>query len=117
MARCGGFKPDGTPCERIVGASQSYCYSHDPERSGERSRNAARAARSKPNREIAALKDQAATLYSEVHGGYLEPAVGAVLVQVLNAQVRILESERRIRETAEFEERIAALEGAPPSAS
>ena len=32
MPRCAGSKPDGTPCERIVGASQTYCFSHDPAR-------------------------------------------------------------------------------------
>jgi hypothetical protein len=58
MPRCAGKKEDGSPCERIVGASHSYCYSHDPERAAERRRNASRGGRSKANAEIAGLKAQ-----------------------------------------------------------
>ena len=58
MPRCSGKKEDGSPCERIVGASQSYCYSHDPKRAAERRRNASRGGRSKANAEIAGLKAQ-----------------------------------------------------------
>jgi hypothetical protein len=47
MPRCAGNKDDGSPCERIVKASQRYCYSHDPERAEERKRNASRGGRSK----------------------------------------------------------------------
>jgi hypothetical protein len=39
MPRCVATKHDGTPCERIVGAAQEYCYSHDPNRADERHRN------------------------------------------------------------------------------
>lgn len=56
MPRCSGNKPDGTPCERIVAASQTYCFSHDPARKEERRRNAARAGRSKPNKELVEIK-------------------------------------------------------------
>jgi hypothetical protein len=41
MPRCAGKKEDGSPCERIVGASHTYCYSHDPKRAAERRPNAA----------------------------------------------------------------------------
>ena len=56
MPRCAGKKEDGSPCERIVGASHTYCYSHDPGRAAERRRNASRGGRSKANAEIAGLK-------------------------------------------------------------
>ena len=42
MPRCRGNKEGGTPCERIVGASQDHCYSHDPDRAAETRRNASR---------------------------------------------------------------------------
>jgi hypothetical protein len=58
MPRCAGKKEEGSPCERIVGASQPYCYSHDPNRAAERQRNASRGGRSKANAEIAGLKAQ-----------------------------------------------------------
>src|SRR5215213_10489479 len=58
MPRCAGRKEDGSPCERIAGASHTYCYSHDPKRAAERRRNASRGGRSKANAEIAGLKAQ-----------------------------------------------------------
>ncbi len=57
MTRCAAHKPNGVPCERIVSASQTYCFAHDPANSERRSRSASKAARSKPNRELAALKE------------------------------------------------------------
>ena len=62
MARCVGFKPDNSPCERIVGASRSYCYSHDPDRADERRRNTSRAGKSKPNKELQDIKQRLSDL-------------------------------------------------------
>src|SRR5215217_2114625 len=106
VARCAGFKPDGTPCERIVGASQSYCYAHDPSCREERRRNAARAGKSRPNKEVAALKDQLAKLADDTLAGRLDKGVAVAVVQIANARVRLLEAERRIREQGDLEQRI-----------
>jgi hypothetical protein len=42
--RCAGIKRDGGRCTTIVKPPQTHCYQHDPERAGERKRNASRAA-------------------------------------------------------------------------
>ena len=110
MPRCQGSKPDGTPCERIVGASQTYCYAHDPSREAERRRNAARAGSRRPNREVAQLKARLADLYSDVLQKRVDPKVGAVANQILNTQLRALALERDIREQEEFAERLERLE-------
>ena len=110
MARCAANKPDGSPCERIVGASQKYCYAHDPHHQQARSRAASKAAKSKPNRELTALKEQLFTLYEDVREGRIEPKVGAVANQILNTRVRVIVLERDIREQEELAERIEALE-------
>src|ERR671932_1703319 len=110
MAKCAANKPDGTPCERIVRASQKYCYAHDPLHQQARSRAARKAARSKPNRELSALKEQLFTLYEDVREGRIEPKVGAVVNQVLNTRLRAVALERDIREQEELAERIEALE-------
>jgi hypothetical protein len=112
MARCAAVKPDGTPCVRIVDASQKYCYAHDTRHQEARSRAASKAARSKPRRELQALRKQASKLYDEVHSGEVEPKAGAVLTQITNTQARILELERKLKETEELEERLEALEQA-----
>jgi len=111
MARCSGFKPDGTPCERIVGASQSYCYSHDPERSEERHRAASKAARSKPSKEMQDIKQRLSDLADDVLDGSKDRADAAVAGQLLNYLMRGIALELKIRETEELERRLEALEG------
>jgi hypothetical protein len=110
MPRCSGVKPDGTPCERIVGASQSYCYSHDPARQEERRRNAARAGRGSPNPEIREVKGLLKDLYAAVLDGRVGRQAAAVANQIANTQLRAIELERRIREQNELEGRIDELE-------
>src|SRR5215213_142398 len=106
MPRCAGRKEDGSPCERIVGASQPYCYSHDPERR----RNASRGGRSKANAEIAGLKAQLKKLAADVLSGKVERGAATAVNQIINSQARLLELERKIKETEELEARLEALE-------
>lgn len=110
MARCCGSKQDGTPCERIVTASQDYCYSHDPARKEERRRNASRAGRSKPNREIEEIKTRLQELTEEVLSGDVPTAPYAVANQLINTRLRAVELERKAKETEELEARIEELE-------
>ena len=111
MARCRELKLDGTPCERIVPASQEYCYSHDPERREERKRNASRGGKSRGNGEIVDLKAQLKRLASDVLEGRVERGDAVVVNQILNTRLRLLEQERRIKETEELAARLEALEG------
>ncbi len=110
MARCAGRKEDGSSCERIVGASQAYCYSHDPKRAAERRRNASKGGRSKANAEIADLKAQLKKLAEGVLSGEVERGAATAVNQIINSQARLLELERRIKETEELEARLEALE-------
>ena len=110
MPRCGANKPDGSPCERIVGASQSYCYAHDPSNADERSRDAARAGRSTPNGELKEVKGLLKKLTQQVLSGELGTSPAAVVNQLLNTRLRALELERKWREIHELEERLSAVE-------
>ncbi len=110
MARCAGAKRDGTPCERIVGASQRYCYAHDPARAEARKRNASKGGRSKPNREILDIKNHLKELTLEVLSGDVATAPYAVANQLINTRLRAVEVERKIREQDELLERIERLE-------
>src|SRR5215212_9201437 len=114
MPRCAGQKGDGTPCERIVGASQEYCYAHDPTYAEERSRSASKAARSparsRSNAEVREIKGRLKDLYAAVLEGRAERAAAAVANQIANTQLRAIELERRVREQDELEERLDELE-------
>ena len=110
MARCAGSKRDGTPCERIVGASQRYCYAHDPGRASERRRNASKAGASRPSREIAGIKSHLKEMTDAVLSGDVATAPYAVANQLINTRLRAVEVERKIREQDELLERIERLE-------
>ncbi len=112
MARCAAFKPDGTPCERIVSESQTYCYAHDPRRAKERSKNAAIAGRgTASSREVAQLKGEVKDLIAEVREGKRERADAVAMLQGYRVLRDYLELERRIKETEDLERRVMELEG------
>ena len=111
MPRCDGFKPSGDPCERIVPASQGYCYSHDPDRAEERRRAASKAGKSKPNRDVADAKRRLSELADGVLDGSVDKGVGAVVSQVLNVYLRAVSVELEVKEQQEIEARIEELEG------
>jgi hypothetical protein len=110
MPECLGIKRDGGRCTVIVGPSQTHCYQHDPARSSERRRNASKGGRSKGNPKLAKLDKQLEDLASDALEGKVERGVAAVVNQIINTRVRLLEVERKIKEQDELEERLAALE-------
>ena len=114
MPRCAGKKADGTPCERIVGSSQQYCYAHDPSYADDRKKAASKAAkspaRSRSITEIREIKGRLKDLYAAVLEGRAERAAAAVANQIANTQLRAIELERRVREQDELEERLDELE-------
>jgi hypothetical protein len=71
---------------------------------------ASKAARSKPNREIPAIKSLLEDLTERVLSGELATGQAAVANQLINTRLRAIEQERKIRETEELEARIEALE-------
>src|SRR5215217_6268294 len=112
MPRCSGSKPDGTACERIVGASQSYCYSHDPTRASERGRAASKAGRARPNKEVQSIKGRLEDLADGVLLGTIDKADAAVVGQIWNTYLRAVSVELKVREQTELIERLEELEDA-----
>jgi hypothetical protein len=114
MPRCAAKKGDGTPCERIVGGTATYCYAHDPSYAEERSRSASKAARSpargRSNAEVREIKGRLGDLYEAVLEGRAERADAAVANQIANTQLRAIELERRVREQDELEGQLEELE-------
>jgi hypothetical protein len=108
MPRCAGIKRDGGRCAAIVDGS--YCYQHDPARAEERRRNASRAARSRPSRELVTIKQRLSDLADDVLEGRKDRSVAAVASQVLNVYLRAVAVEMKAREQQELVERLATLE-------
>ena len=112
MVRCAGVKRDGGRCTVIVNGSQNYCYQHDPKRAEERRRNASRAARGKPNRELLGIKQRLSGLADAVLTGGVDRGVAAAASQILNVYLRAVSVELKAREQLELTERLEALEEA-----
>jgi len=113
---CAGIKRAGGRCTATVPPGETHCYHHDPARAEERRRAASRAGKSKPSREIVAIKALLSELTDRVlkeEGAEpLETGWAAVANQLVNTRLRAVEVERKIRETEVLEERIDALERA-----
>ncbi|MDP9458528.1 MAG: hypothetical protein M3Q60_22750 [Actinomycetota bacterium] len=106
----------GRPCQNAPLPGKEECYSHspEPEHVAQRAKNAragSHAAHSPGTTEIQELKDELKALVRDVKDGTVLPGVGAVLNQLLNSMLRAVESERKIRELDDVEERLAVLEG------
>ncbi|MDP9474813.1 MAG: hypothetical protein M3R38_03835, partial [Actinomycetota bacterium] len=108
--RCGGITREGARCERFAEGPNGLCWLHDPNRSEERRRAASKAGKSKPNRELAGIKERLSDLAEQVLAGAVDKGVAAVASQVLNVYLRAVSVELRLKEVVELEERISALE-------
>ena len=98
-------------CTIIVAPPDTYCYQHDPSRSEERKRNASKGGKSRgAPKEIADLKNQLKDLADGVLSSKIERADAVVVNQILNTRARLIELERKVRETDELEARLEALE-------
>lgn len=79
-------------------------------RAEERRRNASRAGRSRPSREIRHLKSRLRDIAEGILSGAVDPRWATVAVQAYNALIRALEQERKIAEQEEIMERLERLE-------
>jgi hypothetical protein len=73
---------------------------------------ASHAAKAKGNRRLSELDKQLENLAADALEGNVERGVAAVVNQILNTRARLLELERKIRETDELEQRLEELERA-----
>ena len=112
MARCAGVKRDGGRCTTVANGPQTHCYQHDPKRAEERRRNASRAAKSKPSRELVGIKARLSDLADDVLTGKVDRGVAGVASQILNVYLRAVSVELKAREQLELTERLQALEEA-----
>ena len=109
MSRCAGIKRDGGRCTLPADPDSGMCWLHDPARAPERQVHASKAARSKGNKEVAALKDELKALIADIRTGDLDRNDAAVMVQAYRALKDFIELERRVRETDELAAEIEDL--------
>jgi len=110
MPRCAGSKGDETPCQRIVGASRRYCFAHDPAKAEQRSRNASKAGRSKPLKELQEVREQLRSMAQDVLDGEADREDAAVAARILGVYLRAVEQERKVKELEDVLPRLAEIE-------
>jgi hypothetical protein len=112
VKQCAAIKRDGGRCERIVGAGQNYCFSHDPARQEERKRNAALGGKAKASGEIRRVKAHLQALADGTLAGEVDTRAAAVTTQIWNTYLSAIRTELKVREVEEFEARLRGLEEA-----
>jgi hypothetical protein len=106
--RCSGIKRDGGRCTAVV--EGEFCYQHDPGRADERKRNASRAGKSRPSRELADIKRRLSDLADDVLEDRQDRGNAAVAGQLLNTIIRAVSVELKAKEQLELIERLERLE-------
>lgn len=121
MARCSFIKPGGGRCKGVATAGATLCYSHDPARAEERSRNARKAGRAGGNgrssgsSETAEAKRWIRGLVAKLLTGEVERDTATAAFMGLNTLARYIELENKLKLTEEIEERLQALESQQPN--
>jgi hypothetical protein len=108
--RCRATKANGERCRGAATASNGYCWAHDPKNAEKRQRTASRAGKSKASKLTKDLHELLEDLTSRVVDGELETSRGAVANQLIGTRIRLLEYERKLKETEELERRLQELE-------
>ena len=111
-SKCPAITRGGLPCRGLVRPGNDYCPAHDPSRQEARSRAASKAGRSKPGREIVAIKTRLSDLADGVLEGKVDRGDAAVAGQLLNTVIRAVSVELKVREQAELVERLEEMEAA-----
>ena len=111
-AQCSATKRDGTPCTLPSSRPNGLCWAHDPKNAERRRRGQSRGGKAKAGAEIRDLKKQLEDLVEDVRAGRMERGVAVVVNQILNTRARLIELERKVKETDELEARLDALERA-----
>jgi hypothetical protein len=112
VAQCSAIAGSGQRCKGVVVRGSDLCAAHDPRYQERRRSGAKRGGRKRPgaSAELATVKAELATLYSDAAAGCVETSRAAVCAQIQNVRLRLLEQQRRWFEADELEARIEALE-------
>ncbi len=108
--QCPTPKRNGDRCRGNVAEGKYFCWFHDPANTDKRKRIASKGGKSKRSQLSKDLHALLEDLTQRVIDGELEPYPASVAGQLTGVRLRLLEYERKQKETEELEERLAELE-------
>jgi len=121
MAKCTATKSNGAGCKVDALPGQTVCWGHDPSKAEARKRiarkggHAGGVGRPSPEAaELAEIKTLLKGLVANVYKEKTDRAIAITMNLLLNTQLRVIEIERKARETDELAARLAALEALQP---
>jgi hypothetical protein len=106
---CPATKRNGDRCSGSVPEGKYHCWFHDPANSDKRKRAASRGGKGNRSRVSRDLHKLLEDLTAQVVAGDLEPYPASVAGQLVGVRLRLLEYERRVRETDTLELRLEEL--------
>src|SRR4051812_18277436 len=107
---CTAIKRSGEPCTLPSNGSSGLCWAHDPKNAERRRRGQSRGGKSKPGKEIVAIRGRLSNLADDVLAGRVDRGDAAVVGQLLGTVIRAIGTELRVREQMDLIERLEALE-------
>lgn len=107
--QCPATKRNGDRCSGSVPEGKYHCWFHDPANSDKRRRAAARGGRGNKSKVSKDLHKLLESLTEQVVSGELEPYPASVAGSLVGVRLRLLEYERRVRETDTLELRLEEL--------
>lgn len=110
--RCKATKRDGTPCTLPARDSNGLCWAHSPEHAEKRRKAASKGGKSRRGGEIVEVKARIRELAEAVIEGKVDRGKASVAFQGYGVLRGFLETERKLKEVEELEERLSQLEQA-----
>ena len=110
--RCKATKRDGTPCTLPARDSNGLCWAHSPEHAERRRKAASKGGKSRRGGEIVEVKARIRELAEAVIEGKVDRGKASVAFQGYGVLRGFLETERKLKEVEELEERLSQLEQA-----
>ena len=110
--QCPTPKRNGDRCRGNVPEGKFFCWFHDPANTDKRRRVASKGGKSKRSQLSKDLHSLLEDLTERVISGDLEPYPASVAGQLTGVRLRLLEHERKVKETEELEQRLIGLEEA-----
>ena len=107
--QCPATKRNGDRCSGSVPEGKYHCWFHDPANSDKRRRAAARGGRGNKSKVSKDLHKLLESLTEQVVSGELEPYPASVAGSLVGVRLRLLEYERRVKETDTLEGRLEEL--------
>jgi hypothetical protein len=107
--QCPATTQKGGQCSGSVPEGKYWCWYHDPANSDKRRRAASKGGkgnRSKISKDLHRLLDD---LTEQVVSGELEPYPASVAGQLVGVRLRLLEFERKVKETDELEVKLQEM--------